>query len=104
MYAYLSRKTQYKIIAYLGAHICRSKTPDVYFDTDTVEIVQNTGSSVTLSSEQSDILTYKPSTSKVHVLTVHNIVSTRTVKFTVINDHDKKVDLFKLVTRFTYQR
>ena len=47
---YLSRKTENNIIAYLGAHICTSKTRNIYFGTDAVETVLDTGCSVNLSS------------------------------------------------------
>ena len=46
-------------------------------DTDAVGAVLGTGNSLTLSSEQSDFITYKPSTWKVHTLTVFNIVGTK---------------------------
>ena len=84
-------KHKNKIIAYLGALVWASKTQNVYFDIDTVEAVLDNGCSVTLStSEQSDFITYKLITWKVHALTVQNIMGIRTVKFTVINDHEKK--------------
>ena len=42
-------------MAYLGAHVRMSKTQNVYFDTDGVEAVLDTGCSVTLSSEQKNL-------------------------------------------------
>ena len=80
-------------MAYLGAHVCTSKTQNVYFDTDAVEAVLDTGCSVTLSSERSDFILYKPTIGQVEGLGVHNIVSTGTVKYTVIDDNGKKVNL-----------
>ena len=97
------RKTQNNIMAYLGAHVCTSKSQNVYFDIDTVEVVLDTGLSVSLSSEQSYFITYKTSTGLVNGLGLHNIIGIRTVKFTVINNHGKKVNLFKFVTQFTYR-
>ena len=93
-HVYLPRKTENHIIAYLGAHICTSTTQNVYFDTDAIESVLDTGCSVTWSSERSDFITYKPTTVQVQRLGVHNIVCTGTVKYTVIDDHGEKVNLF----------
>ena len=56
-----------------------------------------------LSSEQSDFIIHKPTNRQVQRLGVHNIIGKDTVKYTVIDDHDKKVNpLF--VTQFTYRR
>ena len=49
-------------MAYLGAPVCTNKIQNVYFDTDTVEAVLDTGSWVTLISEWSDFIMYKSST------------------------------------------
>ena len=90
---YLPRKTENNIMAYLGAHVCTSKTKNIFFDTDAVEAVLDTGCSVTLSSERSDFITYKPTTGQVEGLGVHKIVGTGTVKYTVMDDNGKKVNL-----------
>ena len=50
-HVYLSRKTENNKMAYLGVHVCTSKTRNIYFDTDTIEAVLDTRCSVTLSSE-----------------------------------------------------
>ena len=68
-----------------------SKTQNIYFDTDAIEAVLDTWSSVTLSSTQSDFITYKSNTWKVHALAVNNIIGIRLVYFTVINDNSIKV-------------
>ena len=39
-------------MAYLGVHVCTSKTQNIYFDTGFVETVLDTGCSVTLSNTQ----------------------------------------------------
>ena len=64
-------------MAYLGTHVCARKTKHVYFDTDAVEVLLVTGCSITQSSARSDIITYKPSTGKLHVLGVHDIEGTQ---------------------------
>ena len=79
-------------MAYLGAHVCISKTRDIYFDTDAVESVQDTGYSITLSSNRSDFITYTPTIGQVQGLGVYNIVDAGTVKYTVIDDNGKKVN------------
>ena len=38
----LPRKTKNNIRAYLGAHVCTSKTQNIYFDTDAVDKVLDT--------------------------------------------------------------
>ena len=80
-------------MAYLGTHVCARKTKYVYFDTDAVEVLLVTGCSITQSSARSDIITYKPSTGKLHVLGVHDIEGTSTVKYTVIDDNEDKVNV-----------
>ena len=55
-------------MAYLGT----SKTKNVCFDTDAVEVLLDTGYTVTLSSEHSDFITYQPITGQVHGLGIHN--------------------------------
>ena len=47
-----------------------------------------------MSSEQSDFITYKPTTGQVQGLGVHNIVGTGTVKYTVIDNQGKKAKIF----------
>ena len=80
-------------MAYLGMHVCVRKTKHVYFDIDAVKAVLVTGCSITQISTRSDIITYKPSTGKLHVLGVHNIEGTSTVKYTVIDDNEDKVNV-----------
>ena len=48
---FLSRKIENNIMAYLGVHVCTSNTRNIYFDMYAVEVVLDTGCSVTLSSE-----------------------------------------------------
>ena len=57
-------------MTYLGVHVCTSKTQNTYFDTGAIETALDTGCSVTLSGEQSDFITYKPTTGNVQGLGV----------------------------------
>ena len=71
-------------MAYLGVHVCTSETENVYFDTDAVYTVLDSGYSVTLSIKRSDFITYKPSTGKVQGLGLHNIVGADTVNILLL--------------------
>ena len=46
-----------------------------------------------ISSEHSDVITYKPSTGKVQGLGVHRVVGTGAVKYTVVDANRDKVNI-----------
>ena len=86
-----------KILAYLCAHVSYRHKGTVYFDSDAVEAILDTGCSTTISFELNDFIDYKPMKGKVEGLGVHNIVGTGTVKYTVLDDNGDKVNLLMLI-------
>jgi len=82
-----------KILAYHCAHVSYRHKGTVYFDSDAVEAILDTGCSTTISFELNDFIDYKPMKGKVEGLGVHNIVGTGTIKYTVLDDNGDKVNL-----------
>ena len=74
------------VIAFLGAHICTSATTHVAFDSDSFEAILDSGCSTTLTSKQSDFITYSKDSGEVEGLGTHDIVGTGTVQYKVLDD------------------
>ena len=76
----LGHLTQMKFLAYISAHLSRIKSDTIYFDTDTKEVIVDTGCSHTLTYDRNDFISYDITSDEVEGLGTHEIVGTGTVK------------------------
>ena len=79
--------------SYLSAHVARNENSHIYFDSDAVEIVLDSGCSFTISFCAADFITFKLSDGDITWLGVHKIKGKVTVKYTVLDEHGNKINI-----------
>ena len=85
--------TQFKILAYISAHLSSTSSDTIYFDTDSKQAIIDTGCSRTLTYDRKDFITYEETDGEVKGLGTHHFFGTGTVKYTVLDDDGVKVDI-----------
>ena len=75
----LSLETVAKSKSFLGVHVAKDVNTRIYFDSDAVEIILDSGCSFTISFCREDFISFRPSVGQVEGLGIHKIKGRGTV-------------------------
>ena len=82
-----------KIESFLGAHVARDSNTHIHFDSDSIEIILDSGCSFTISNCKLDFINLRKSDGSVEGLGIHKIKGRGTVKYTVLDDNEDKINI-----------